>query len=119
MKGFLNQYMAANRNLEKQSGESVRSIFEQTVSAILSGIGDKAFRPFGSAVNAATLESLMVGVASRIEKGPINDLGELRVIYEELLKSTDYIESVTKSTADEDSVATRLRLSKEFFAQMQ
>jgi len=47
MKAFLNRYMAANRNLEKQPEAVVRPIFEETTKAIRSGIGYQAFRDRG------------------------------------------------------------------------
>ena len=45
MKDFLNRYMAANRTLQKQSEEQLRSIFETTVSMIHRTVGVGAFRP--------------------------------------------------------------------------
>jgi hypothetical protein len=115
MKGFLNRYMAANRDLTRQSEDIIRPIFEKTVSAILEGIGPYAFHPYGSTVNAAVLESVMYGVASRISIGPLTTPQSLRDIYKELLKSISYKLAVSRATADEESVSNRLAEAKAAF----
>jgi hypothetical protein len=116
MKAFLNRYMAANRDLLKQSEDAIRPIFENTVSAILNGIGVRAFRPFGGAVNAAVLDSVLYGVASRLSAGPLKEVTHLKSPYEELLKSEAYLHAVTRATADEESVSTRLSAARTAFA---
>lgn len=117
MKAFLNCYMASNRNLTKQPEEIIRPLFENTASAIFNGIGSQAFRPFGGAVNAAVLESVMYGVASRLSTNkPITEPTTLASAYELLMKSDKYQKAVSRATADEDSVNTRLAESKTAFA---
>jgi len=116
MKSFLNRYMASNRNLSKQSEAVIRRLFEETVSAILNGIGRLAFRPFGATVNAAVLESVMFGIANRLSNGPIAEPKSLGVAYKELIASSKYKYAVSSSTADEDSVSTRLSESKRIFS---
>ncbi len=116
MKDFLNRYMASNRYLVRQPEDVLRSIFEQTSELIRDSIGLKAFRPFGGAVNAAVLESVMYGIASRIAEGPVDDESILMSQYDTLIGKSQYINAVSSTTADEASVATRLRLAKEAFA---
>ena len=85
MKSFLNRYMATNRNLGKQSEDVLRNIFTTTVKVILNGLGTKAFRP-KRAINAAVVDSLMTGIAKRIDfKGsPITNFAELNRRFEKL-----------------------------------
>jgi hypothetical protein len=116
MKAFLNRYMASNRNLSKQNENIICPLFENTVSAIFKGIGRHAFRPYGATVNAAVLESVMFGVATRLSAGPITEIASLAPAYKELLQSTKYKAAVSSATADEDSVATRLIESKNIFS---
>jgi hypothetical protein len=116
MKAFLNRYMAANRSLQKQNEDIIRPLFEKTVKAIRLGIGDKAFRPFGGAVNAAVMDSVLYGVASRLASGPLAEPGVIRAPYESLLREKDFLAAVTKATADVESVNARLNLAKKFFA---
>lgn len=118
MKSFLNRYMAANRALVKHPEDVIRPLFADTVRAIQNGIGNRAFRPFGAAINAAVLESVMYGVASRLSTGPIIDLTSMPIAYDSLLKSSDFLSAVTKATADKESVVKRFSEAKKMFAEV-
>ena len=115
MKDFLNRYMAANRAFAKQSDEQLRLLFESTVEVIRTHIGPKAFRPT-NAVNAAVLDAVMTGIASRLASGPISQPEKLVDAYTTLLKHSDFLDAVSKATADEENVRSRLRLSKDAFS---
>ena len=114
MKDFLNRYMAANRSLEKQSAEQLSHLFNMTVSTIKRSIGIRAFRP-KSALNAAVLDSIMVGIASRQAAGPISREAEIEGAYTELFRNSEYNDATTRATADEESVRNSLGLAKEAF----
>ncbi|HMY56280.1 MAG: DUF262 domain-containing protein [Nitrospira sp.] len=116
MKSFLNRYMAANRSLQKQGENVIRPLFENTVHAIRTGIGEKAFRPFGTAVNAAVMDALLYGVASRLASGAIMSPTNLKGSHEALLKDTKFLAAVTKATADVENVKIRLDAAKKAFA---
>jgi Protein of unknown function DUF262 len=112
MKEFLNRYMSANRNLQKQSAKVLTAVFERTVLTISRALGDRAFRP-KSVVNAAVLDSIMVGVASALAaKDSISD-ERLKAAYDTLLSNQKYLEVTQKSTADEENVRQRISLAKE------
>lgn len=116
MKDFLNRYMATNRRLERQSEAELKEIFCQTTSTLCDNIGHRAFRP-RTAVNAAVVDSLMTGVATRLAaRGPIQDQQQFKEKYEKLLKDKEYIAAVESGTSQEASVSTRLRLAKQAFA---
>jgi Protein of unknown function DUF262 len=118
MKDFLNQYMATNRRLERQSEKELKEIFCQTTSTLCEAIGQRAFRP-RRAVNTAVVDSLMTGVATRlVAQGPIQDMHQFKERYENLLKNKVYIAAVESGTSQEESVATRLRLAKQAFAEV-
>ena len=116
MKGFLNRYMAANRDLQKQPEATLAPLFHNTVEVILAGIGPRAFRPFRGTVNAAVLDSLMYGIASKLSVGPIAEPTTLIAPYEALLKNTDYMAAVTRATANEENVRARLEAAEHAFA---
>lgn len=116
MKDFLNRYMATNRNLKRQSEKKLREVFLATTKVILEAIGKPAFRPV-RAINAAVVDSLMAGVAARLEAGgKINDLPGVRSRYDELLTNKNYMEAVETGTSQETNVETRLRTAREAFA---
>jgi uncharacterized protein DUF262 len=115
MKDFLNRYMATNRRLERQGETELKSIFEQTTAILCEVIGQRAFRP-RTAVNAAVVDSLMTGVATRLEKGPILDKQQFKEKYDSLIKNKDYTSAVESGTSQEANVTTRLKLAKQAFA---
>jgi hypothetical protein len=118
MKDFLNQYMATNRRLERQSETELKEIFFQTTSTLYEAIGQRAFRP-RRAVNAAVVDSLMTGVATRlVAQGSIQNMRQFKERYENLLKNKEYIAAVESGTSQEESVATRLRLAKQAFVEV-
>jgi hypothetical protein len=116
MKAFLNTYMGVNRTLKRQPEEVLRPLFDRTVEAIHKGIGRRAFRPFGGAVNAAVLDSVMYGVASRLSTAPLEDVKGLQGPFDRLLATKEYLTAVTRATADEESVRARLEAAKAAFA---
>ncbi len=116
MKAFLNRYMATNRHLIKQTEEELRTVFCRTTSVLEMTLGPRAFRP-KRAVNAAVLDSLMVGVARRLEYGEkIENLQQFQKQYDLLLSSPDYLASVETGTSQEANVETRMLLAKNAFA---
>lgn len=115
MKEFLNRYMASNQHLQRQPEPQLRQLFDDTVSAIHTGIGLGAFKP-RRAVNAAVVDSLMTGVARRCARGPIGDPLALAPRYRELLANVVYIGAYETGTSQEANVDTRLRLAEEAFA---
>ncbi len=114
MKGFLNKYMASNRYMELQSREEINSIFIPTVELILEAIGNRAFKP-KRALNAAVFDSLMIGIANRIVRGPVADLNSLSEQFHRLMENELYLESWETATTDEENVRNRINLATEAF----
>ena len=115
MKDFLNRYMASNRHLERQTAANLRDIFCKTTEVLDSVIGRRAFRPKGP-VNAAVIDSLMNGIAKRIDRGKIVDYDELRRQYDALMSDKEYISAIETGTSQEANVETRMRLAQAAFA---
>lgn len=115
MKVFLNRYMATNRNLERQSEGELGSAFRDTVAALRAAKGDRVFR-LAAAINAAIFDSVMTGVAKRLESRRIQDSVALATAYDTLVQDESYLNAVSRSTADEDSVKTRLDRAEAAFA---
>jgi len=115
MKEFLNRYMASNRHLTLQPASELTRVFGTTIDVINDALGRRAFRPV-RALNAAVFDSVMVGVARRLDKGDILDKKGLADSYDELQAIEKFQESTQKSTADETSVKQRLELATKAFA---
>lgn len=116
MKGFLNSYMSANRNLTLQPPGELEKIFRSTCRLIHDSIGLYAFKPRRS-LNAAVLDSVMVGVADRLlQVIEIEDHAAVGQAYTNLLDNSAYLSAIERSTADEESVRTRLSEAIRAFA---
>jgi hypothetical protein len=114
MKGFMNRYMKQNRSLELQSAEDLKTAFEPTITVIHNSVGGQAFKPVRG-IRSAVFDAVMVGVARRLEQGPIEDLEGLQERYEELLQDEDFQQATQESTSDEERVRIRIALAEEAF----
>lgn len=111
MKDFLNRYTAGNRSLQLQDEATLRRAFEQAIRVIREALGQRAFR-LKTALNAAILDAVMVGVSTRIEtSGPVSDLESLRAAYETLLTNDNFLTATGRATADEEYVRNRIALA--------
>ena len=113
MARFLNEYMQHNRDLDCQRQQEIEHLFNRTASTILDKIGDKAFKP-QNAVNAAVLDSIMVGIASRLQRSAVHN--SLETQYKELLNSPEFTDSVSVHTSHSEKVQRRLSMAIEAFA---
>ena len=118
MKSFLNKYMGENRNLECQSRDELEGLFCKTVSFLQDCLGNKAFRPRGS-LNAAVIDSVMTGIAKRIQRRPIHNCQDVESQLLGLFENDEYFAAVETGTSEEGKVRTRQRLAAEAFADIQ
>lgn len=115
LKSFLNDFLGEHRDARNLAVEELNATFRRSAELIAHAMGRRAFR-LGTQVNAAILDSVFVGVMDALEKQAHNlTVERLRAQYESLLTDAEYIDAVTKATANEDSVQTRLRLAKQAF----
>lgn len=112
MKGFLNDFMSANRDQVEVSGDKMRSVFEDTVNVILTRIDKDAFR-LKYAVNGALCDAVMVGVARRLCKGRITK--SLMKSYKELVDDQEFIKLLDVRTSSTQSVTHRLEMATQAF----
>ena len=113
MEEFLNRYAGANREFQLETEESMRYIFENTITTVRQSLGPRAFR-LKYAINVAVMDSIMVGVASRIQAGGlIKDLKGVETRYQELIGNEKFQASVERATTDERSVESRLNSAKQ------
>jgi uncharacterized protein with ParB-like and HNH nuclease domain len=110
MKDFLNRCMSANRNLEIYSDETLTNLFRNTISIVANFIGVSAFR-VQRGLHSAILDSVLVGIAKRLERGSIENHDSLRKAYDSLLNNEKYIDYITSATSDEISTIGRINLA--------
>lgn len=115
MKQFLNTFMGKNRDLQMVSVEAMSTIFTSTVKILNEVIGEQVFRP-QKTINAAAFDSIMVGVARRLEKGEITQPDRFREEHKKLINNSDYIDSITTGTSQEKNVQQRIEIATRAFS---
>ncbi len=115
VKGFLNRYLRKNRDRTGDDCAELTELFGSAAALIHKNIGPRAFRPVRP-LNAAVLDSVMVGVMRRLGHGDPEDQAATAAAYESLIENPEYLAVTTSSTAAEDSVSTRLDLATDAFA---
>lgn len=116
MKSFLNQFMNDNRDMEKTDKPTVCKVFQDTASVVLEKLGARAFKPRG-ALNAAVQDSLMIGIARRLEEGRINS--EIGDEYSCLVENEEFRELIYSQTSHLDNVRRRIQMATEAFASVE
>lgn len=115
MTRFLNDSMENWRRIGEDEATQLGTRFASTIAAARSFFGDRAFRP-ERALNAAVFDSVMVGLATRLDAGPVNAPEKMAAAYESLLIDRKYAGAYRRATADEESVKTRMNIATEAFA---
>jgi hypothetical protein len=111
---FLNTYMGKNKELSDKDASAMSEEFRATIDLVHESVGGRAFRPV-RALNAAVFDSVMVGTAKRIEKGPVLDVQAFREAYEVLLNNQNFLDACGRGTAGGERVRTRLSLATAAF----
>lgn len=114
LKGFLNSFMGDNRHLQARSQEEITEVFNKTIAIIHENLGKSAFR-IGRGINTAFYDSVMVGVAKRLESGDITDGNQFNDAYNSLSENPEMQTLIKGGTSDEKNVSRRIELAIEAF----
>jgi hypothetical protein len=114
MDGFLNNAVNRLNKVPQAELDKLRTLFERTIMTINDNI-PRPFRPEGI-INAAVLDSVMVGVAKRITSGSPIDGAKLASAYLNLLDNATYMAACARATADGQNVRARLEAAINTFA---
>ena len=114
---FLNKYAARNQNPTDEKLDTLSDLFSLAITTFCESIPRKPFR-LTKSLNVAVYDSCMVGMAKRLatdpEKEPKAQVVQER--YDALLSDPDYIEAVSRSTADEAFVRRRIAKATDAFS---
>lgn len=113
MKGFLNKFMKDNRELDSFDEQVVRSLFERTVTTMLSKLGERAIKP-DRQVNAAAADAIMVAVARALDTESV--CSDLNAAYQSLMKDQDFLNAISAGTSQPVNVRKRIGLATQAFA---
>jgi hypothetical protein len=115
LKKFLNDFMAAHRDLRDLDPDGLAKRFRRAAKLLNDGPGPSSLRPGGSAVNAALTEAIFVGLMRRLDAGDVRS-ATVTSAMKRLLEEPGLSGVIERATADEDSVRTRLALATKAFA---
>lgn len=110
MNEFLNKFTKLNRNHSQEFAEECCSIFIQTIDLLYKALGKNAFRP-ERALNAAVFDSIMIGLAKRLQKGKEPSVEAVELAYHQLLDEKEFKAVISESTSDFNNVTKRINLA--------
>lgn len=117
LKTYLNDFIAEYRNSRKFPTDVVSNRFKTAAELLWDGPGRTALRWAGNrAVNAALTEAVFVGLMRRLDIDPAPDPQAIKGVMERLQRSERLTAAVTRATADEESVRTRLAVTTREFS---
>ena len=115
-KKFLNDFLGRYRELAGFPTEQVVYLFRQSAKLLLEAEGRRALRYQSSQVNAALTEAVFVGLMRRQEatRRPV-DPENVPVALNSLTSNPEMTAAISRATANEDAVRTRLELATRSF----
>ena len=116
MKRFLNSFIEYNLHLRHISRDKLSRQFTE---AIVLGmrLASRPFRLGSTSINAAVFDSVMVGLARRLQVAQAPDQSRLQEAYAGLLRNQEYTGACSASTADNEQVSLRMKLATEALAE--
>lgn len=111
MKDFLSEYMSRPyiRNMDENQIKRKKFLFESTVDAIISSLGERPFH-VKNGLNSAVLDSVMIAFSRNLKHIP-NNISEK---YKELYNNEEFYSYCSKSVNDVKSVKSRIQMADEF-----
>ena len=112
IKEFLNKFNQKHRNLDDHLAAQWKAKFIETITYVANNGGKSLFQPEG-VFNTNAFESIMVGIARRLDDGSsLNNL-DVEKLKEQLFDDQQYLDSITRATSDVSVVELRHRLVAE------
>ena len=118
LKSFLNGFVAKHRDADEAATAELEARFIQASQVLSDSAGAEAFRIRGYQINAAMTEAVFVGLMRRLEDGDIVDPDKVRRAVEEIRADDVFLNAVSRATADEDNVKTRLEIAASHLAEV-
>jgi Protein of unknown function DUF262 len=116
LKTFLNSFASEYRNLQRLNHVDLERSFRQASRLIASAEGRQAVRYQSSQVNAALTEALFVGLMRRLDFGSDVETSAVYHAMIDIQSNPNLRNSISRATANEESVKTRLEISTKRFS---
>ena len=114
MREFLNRFIRKHRDIEDTLACKFRNAFLETISVAVQALGSRPFRPSRN-LNAAVFDSVMVGLYTRLQKGSLQNLSQVKAAYDGLLIDNRFRSAYQMGTAVPENVRSRFELARQAF----
>jgi hypothetical protein len=118
LKTFLNDFASEHRDLRRLNYKELEATFRQASALIASAEGRQSVRYQSSQVNAALTEALFVGLMRRIDFQQKIEPPDVMAAISDIQKNKDLQAAISRATANEESVKTRLEVATKRFAKI-
>ena len=112
LRRFLDDFMEKYKDLDQHQQDTFHQIFGKTVETVATILSPKALRP-ERAFNVAVADAVLVGLAHRLDKGPISDHDALRAAHDRLSKKLRDEGHHKGGATDKDRMNTRIQYACE------
>ena len=109
MKDYLTDYMKDKINISEEEKTQKAKLFISTIELIIAHIGSRAFRPYNG-INASVFDSIMIAFARNLTNIPL----DIKIKYDKLCSSQEYIKYCGKSSGDKSAVRNRIQMANDF-----
>jgi len=116
LKKFLNDFVAAHRQLEDLSPHRIESLFRRAVDLIDQRAGSQSLRRQSNQINTALTEAVLVGLMRRLDTDDSITAEAVQRGISSLHENRRFDQAISRATADEESVRARLGLANQVFA---
>jgi uncharacterized protein with ParB-like and HNH nuclease domain len=111
---FLNIFAEKHKQPSEDFIQDCEQLFRHTIDFIDAHLANTAFR-IDKPINAAVFDSVMVGVAKRLQKGNVKDATSFQSVYKKLLEDSKFKELLQGGTSDDKNVKNRLEIACSLF----
>ncbi|MFY1637603.1 DUF262 domain-containing protein [Solwaraspora sp. WMMB335] len=118
LKTFLNSFAAEHRHLQRLDHDGLSGLFERASRLIANAAGRRAVRFQSSQVNVALAEALFVGLMRRLNFDGDVAVNAVASAISDIRQDPRLNDAISRSTADEEAVKTRLEIATKRFARM-
>ena len=112
MKQFLNRFMDEHKGLSDELSVEFRSTFTSTVKVVAEVLQPKALRPERN-LNVSVADAVLVGIAHRLDRGPIDDPEALKLAHERLIAKLRTEDLFTSGTTNKERLKMRIGLARQ------
>jgi len=116
LKKFLNDFVGAHRQLEGIDSARIETLFKQAARLINEKAGPKSLRRQSNQINTALTEAVLVGLMRRLDADDAITADAVEEGISRLRADKRFDQAISRATADEESVRTRLALANQVFA---